>query len=81
MVKPNEARKDLLDRLTPKRSVAFTSNSRFWVYPHPDDHTNHTTQSIHNKTTDMSCAVRVYVLVLNCHRYPVRVNNFAGGFL
>ena len=57
--------------------IGWRRNSRIWVYPHPDDHTNHTTQSIHNKTTDMSCAVRVYVLVLNCHRCTFRVNNFA----
>ena len=56
--------------------IGWRRNSRIWVYPHPDDHTNHTTQSIHNKTTDMSCAVRVYVLVLNCHRCPVRVKQF-----
>ena len=33
MVKPNEARKDLLDRLTPKRSVTFKNKGRFGSHP------------------------------------------------
>ena len=63
MVKPNEARKDLLDRLTPKRSVTFKNKGRFGS--HPDDHL---TQSIHNKATDLYFAVGLSVLVLNCNR-------------
>ena len=41
------------------KTVAFTSDGCFWVCPHPDDHTNHTTHSIHNETTDLSFAVGV----------------------